>query len=254
MPEALPPALLAALAYPGLIWLVLTAVLAGAVRGFAGFGAALVFMPVAGMILPPIWALTVLVAMDVFGPAPTLRRTLPQAHLPDVARLWVGMALALPLGLMVLATLDPTLFRYLVSFAGIAVTALLIAGFRYNGPMTPPVMIGTGAASGFLGGVTGVPGPPVILLYMASPSLPSLIRANTMLVLVLFDVTLLALLALRGDLVATPVWMGVILAGPTILGTALGSAIFDPARAGLYRGVGYVVVLGSALRGLPIWG
>jgi hypothetical protein len=253
MPETLPAGLAAALSYPGLIWLVMAALVAGAVRGFAGFGAALVFLPVAGAVLPPIWALIALTVMDVFGPLPTLRRTVPQAQLHDVAWLWLGMALALPLGVMVLVMLDPDVFRYVVSIAGIAVTLILIAGFRYRGPMTPPVMVGTGALSGFLGGVAGVPGPPVILLYMASPSLPVLIRANTMVFLFLFDLTLLALIAVRGDLMAAPVWIGLLLAIPTMLGTLLGTAIFDPARAGVYRLAGYVIVMASALSGLPFW-
>ncbi len=250
----IPADLAAAIATPGLIWIAAGALVAGCVRGFSGFGAALVFLPVAGGFLSPLWALIVLTVMDVFGPLPTLRRTVPQARLTDVALLWAGMAVALPIGLWLLLQLDPAVFRYLVSFAGIAVVAILIAGFRYHGPMTPPVMLGTGAMSGFLGGVAGVPGPPVILLFMASPSPPSLVRANTMLFLFLFDITLLALIAWQGELSAVPMWIGALVAVPTMIGTWIGSAIFDPNRAGLYRAAGYGIVLASALRGLPIWG
>ncbi|HAV07572.1 MAG TPA: sulfite exporter TauE/SafE family protein, partial [Rhodobacteraceae bacterium] len=55
-----------ALTYPGLGWIALGALIAGAVRGFSGFGTALVFLPVAGQFLSPIWALTVLTVMDAF--------------------------------------------------------------------------------------------------------------------------------------------------------------------------------------------
>ena len=46
-------ALAQALALPGLPWLVLAATLAGLVRGFSGFGSGLVYMPIAGAVLPP---------------------------------------------------------------------------------------------------------------------------------------------------------------------------------------------------------
>lgn len=243
-----------ALTYPGLGWIALGALIAGAVRGFSGFGTALVFLPVAGQFLSPIWALTVLTVMDAFGPLPTLRKTVKSAALKDVQRLWFGMVLALPLGLLVLTQLDPWVFRTLVSVAALCVPLLLLAGLRYTGPMTPPVMLATGAASGFLGGVAGVPGPPVILLYMASSSAPALIRANTMIFLFLFDLTLLAFIGLTGQLEALPVMIGLLMALPTMLGTVIGTAIFHPDRARLYRGAGYIIVMASALRGLPIWG
>lgn len=253
MPDALAAALTAALAHPGLVWIAIAAFVAGAVRGFAGFGTALVFMPVAGAFLPPVWALVVLVVMDAFGPLPTLRRTLPDAVRGDVARLWLGMVLALPLGLWLLQGLDPWVFRLLISLAGIGVTAVLIAGLRYHGPMSPPLILGTGALSGFLGGLTGVPGPPVILLYMASPHPPALIRATTMIYLLLFDLTLLGMLGVMGELAAEPVLLGLVMAVPTMLGTTLGAALFRPAQARLYRLAGYGIVLASAILGLPFW-
>ena len=45
MPETEARVLWQALQFEGLIWLLTAAVLAGFVRGFSGFGAALIFMP-----------------------------------------------------------------------------------------------------------------------------------------------------------------------------------------------------------------
>ncbi|HBV53738.1 MAG TPA: hypothetical protein DEF12_01745 [Rhodobacteraceae bacterium] len=89
---------------------------------------------------------------------------------------------------------------------------------------------------------------------MASTSAPALIRANTMIFLFLFDLTLLAFIGLTGQLDALPVMIGLLMALPTMLGTVIGTAIFHPDRARLYRGAGYIIVMASALRGLPIWG
>ena len=55
-----------------IIYLILGATLAGLVRGFSGFGTAMVFIPIAGQVLSPIATLTVLFVMDLIGPIPNV--------------------------------------------------------------------------------------------------------------------------------------------------------------------------------------
>lgn len=249
----MPDALGAALAFDGLGWLIAGTVLAGFVRGFSGFGTALVFMPVAGQLMPPIWALTVLVVMDVFGPLPNLPRARRDGNPREVALLSVAMIMALPLGLMVLASIRPELFRYAVSTLALLVPILLLAGLRYRGPLSAPILLGTGGVSGFLGGVVGVPGPPVILLYLASTRLAAQVRANILIYLFIFDIVLIAVLALQDRLEAVPVILGLLLALPVMLANMAGAAIFRPERERPYRAAAYVIIAAAAISGLPVW-
>lgn len=249
----MPDALGAALAFDGLGWLIAGTVLAGFVRGFSGFGTALVFMPVAGQLMPPIWALTVLVVMDVFGPLPNLPRARRDGKPREVALLSVAMIMALPLGLMVLASIRPELFRYAVSTLALLVPILLLAGLRYRGPLSAPILLGTGGVSGFLGGVVGVPGPPVILLYLASTRLAAQVRANILIYLFIFDIVLIAVLALQERLEAVPVILGLLLALPVMLANMAGAAIFRPERERPYRAAAYVIIAAAAISGLPVW-
>ena len=62
----MPDAALAALELPGVWWLAATLVAAGIVRGFSGFGSALIFVPVAGIFLP-LGFFTGLFGMNVGG-------------------------------------------------------------------------------------------------------------------------------------------------------------------------------------------
>lgn len=249
----MPDALAAALAFDGLVWLIAGTVIAGFVRGFSGFGTALIFMPVAGQLMPPLWALTVLVVMDVFGPIPNLPRARRDGDPREVALLTVAMALALPLGLMVLTSIQPEIFRYAVSFLAILVPILLIAGLRYRGALNAPILMGAGGLSGFLGGVVGVPGPPVILLYLASTRLAAQVRANILLYLFAFDIVLIALLAVQGLLEAVPVILGLILALPVMLANMAGAAVFRPGLERQYRAAAYVIIAAAAISGLPLW-
>ena len=66
----------AALALEGLWLLVLGVILAGAVRGFAGFGTGMIYMPIASQVLPPVWALVTMICLDLLGPLPAVPRAL----------------------------------------------------------------------------------------------------------------------------------------------------------------------------------
>ncbi len=234
-------------------WIVFGAVLAGLVRGFAGFGTAMVFLPVAGSVVSPIWALTIMVVMDVIGPLPNVPRALRDGHPGDVLRLSAGMLLALPIGVLVLSMMAPDAYRYAVSIIALVLLVALIMGLRYRGVLSRKLIYGTGAIGGFLAGSTGLAGPPVIMLYMASTHPAAVIRANLMLFLVCADAMMLVLFALNGLLSLTPVLMGLIVAVPYLLANVAGAAIFRPDYEKAYRMAAYVIIAVSAVSGLPIW-
>jgi uncharacterized membrane protein YfcA len=241
------------LALDGLEWLILGTFVAGVVRGFTGFGTALVYLPIAGMFLPPIWALIVLVVMDVLGPLPTMPRAWRDGQPLAVSKMWLGMVLALPLGLMVLYAVRPEVFRYAVCIGSLLVPFLLSSGLRFHREPGTKMLFGTGVASGFLGGVAGVPGPPVILLYLASSRPTQVIRANISMYLVAFDLTLMVMFTLQDRMELTPVILGLCLVVPNMLGNLAGTAMFRPERQRIYRIVGYSVTIAAALAGLPLW-
>jgi uncharacterized membrane protein YfcA len=229
------------------------AFVAGLVRGFAGFGTAMIYLPAAGAVLPPFSALTTLALFDLVGPLPLIPRALREGAPRDVLRLAAGLALALPLGLFALSQVSPEVFRYAVSATALALLACLGAGLRYRGQLTPPLVYATGAIAGFLFGVAGIPGPPVILLYMASALPAQAIRANTLLFLVLCDVALLPMLALFGRLDTSAALIGVLLIAPNMLGGLIGVRLFQPGRERIYRRIAYAVIGFSAIAGLPLW-
>ena len=235
----------------GLYWLAFAALVAGLVRGFSGFGTAMIYLPVAGAFLSPVWALTSLLAMDLIAPLSILRKVAKDAYLPDLARLAAGCALCVPIGVALLVLLDPDVFRYIVSAVALILLTLLASGVRYRGKLTPPLVYGTGGIGGLLGGLVGIPGPPVILLYMASTLPPSAIRANNYIYLLLADLFLAGVLAWREILDPVAIFIGVLLAVPYLVGIALGSLVFQPDKERTYRFVAYCIIATSAILGLP---
>ncbi|MCF6445427.1 sulfite exporter TauE/SafE family protein [Nereida sp. MMG025] len=237
-------------AWPLLVGAVLVA---GLVRGFAGFGTAMIYLPVAGQVLDPFAAIVTLIVMDIIGPLPAVPRAIKEGHPRDVLRLWLGMSVMVPVGLSVLTVTQPQVFRYGVSGISLCLLICLIFGLRYSGVLKRWMIYATGALSGFLGGVAGLAGPPVILLYMASPHPPKVIRANTMLFLVLVDVTMIAVLGAMGRLSGEAILIGATLILPYMAGVLIGTRLFDPTRETLYTRVAYLIITVSALSGLPLW-
>ena len=242
-----------AVALDGLIWLVLAAFLAGLIRGFSGFGSAMVFLPVAGQFVSPIWALSILAVMDLFGPLPLLRAASKKVMRADLFRLISAMLLVLPLALWVLSRSEPILFRYLVSGLTLAFLALLLSGLRLPANLPKPLFYMVGAISGATGGLAGLHGPPVIFYFMASPYAADRVRANTLIYLFSFDVLILMVMILGAYLQFVPILIGLMLAAPIALGNLAGAKIFNPEYEKLYRIIAFCLIAFSAIHSMPIW-
>lgn len=242
------------LAPTGLGWVVAAAFLGGLVRGFSGFGTAMVFLPIAASYLGPFAAILALTIMDLFGPLPNLRRAWQVVDKADLARLGVGCAITLPIGLWVLTQVAPEVFRYAVSGVALGTLCILLLGIRYRGAVNSAMVTVIGLGAGFMGGVAGVPGPLVILFYMARPLRVSIIRATIMLFLFVFDLLIVGMMTGLGRVTWAGAALGLALAVPNLLGNWIGGQLFREEQEKLYRAAAYALIALAALSGLPIWG
>ena len=248
----MPEAFATALQTEGLWLLAVGAFFAGVVRGFTGFGTALVYLPFAAQVLGPFEALTTLIVKDLVAPLMHVPRAMRDGHPGDVLRLAGGALFAVPLGVYVLSLVHPDVFRWGVSLVAMIMLIALIGGIRYRGALTKPMIFGTGAMGGFLAGSVGLPGPPVIMLYMASTLPSQVVRANNMLYLILADVILLAVLWWNGYLVFSALALGAVMILPYLAGNWIGALLFDPRAEKIYRWAAYGIIAASALLGLPV--
>jgi len=249
----MPDVVIPFLALPGLGLLIIVAFVAGVVRGFSGFGTAMIYLPVAGGILSPLEALTTLVCMDLVGPVPNLRRAIRDGTPDDILRLSIGLVIALPLGVWALSLVAPQVFRYGVSIITFVLLVLLISGFRYRRSLTPAMVTATGGLGGFLAGSVGLPGPPVIMVYMGAALPVSAIRANITLFLFMGDIAMLVVLWVFGHLVPSAIGLGLVLMIPNLLGNIAGARLFRPRAERNYRVIAYSIIAFSAVSGLPLW-
>ena len=249
----MPDAALAALALPGFWWLVATIAVAGIVRGFTGFGTALIFVPVAGLFLPAPQIIATITLMGIASTAVLVPRAWRQGDRGEVGLLVLAALPTVPLGIMAMAVLDGETVRWIVAVIAAITLAALISGWRYAGTVSWPMVLGIGAAAGLVGGMTGLTGPVVILFYLAGQGGVQAVRANTILFLAALDVVIVANLALGGVTNSQTIWLAVLLGVPYFVMTAIGQALFDPSRERLYRAAALVIIALAVVTGLPIW-
>lgn len=235
-------------------WLVSAAVLIGGiVRGFSGFGGALIFIPWSASIIGPKKAVAVFYLFDLLSATPYGYAFIPKCNKREVIPLIIAAWCTLPLGAWILGTADPLILRWILSVIVIFMLVILMTGWRYKGSPTIPVSLGVGAFAGFSGGATGVSGPIVIAYWLSSLSAAAVIRANIMVFYSLVSTMMDIVLFIRG-LFTFDVIVYALIAWPLYsIGLAIGARFFKGSSEDGYRRIAYVLIAASALVSLPLF-
>ena len=106
------------------------AALAGLVRGFSGFGSALIYMPLIAAVYSPRVAASTLLLIDTLCSPPFALQAMPQCNWREVVPVSVAGAVALPFGVMALVLIDPLLLRWLIAVMVLLALLALATGWR----------------------------------------------------------------------------------------------------------------------------
>lgn len=225
------------------IGIALIAALAAAfVRGLAGFGMAILLVPVLGLAIPPSEAVVTANWLGIFIGLVGLKALLGASE--RSAFVIGGLAmLATPLGVWLLSVTDPALARLIIALVALGAFGLVLLPKRPDGHLPSRLETGsTGIACGVLTGFAGMPGVPVVPFYLRRQLAPQLARASMMTIFLATSVAGVgSAVALR---VAT--WRELLLAGllfPAVLiGNTLGNKAFGKVSDTAWRlFVGFVL-------------
>jgi uncharacterized protein len=233
--------------------LVVTAFVAGLARGFSGFGAALIFMPVAAAFMSAQIASPLLLIVDMVVTLPLIPGALRYADRREVMLMAVGSLIGVPLGTWALAAMNPLAVRWMIVALIVPMLALLMSGWRYPGRATVTITTFVGGLSGFFNGVAQVGGPPLVLYLLRDAGKAITMRAS---IILLFAIS---------NLISVPsyfvggLWSRAILELAVAIGPAygiglwLGSHAFGFASETTFRRICYVLIVIAALVSLPLF-
>jgi len=231
----------------------LIAALAGAARGFSGFGSALIYIPLISAIYDPKIAGATLLLIDTASGVPFGVHAFPRCDWRDVLPLTVASVLTVPLGTLLLLTVDPTALRWFIGAFVLSVVPVLASGWRYHGKPKLPITLGVGAIAGLTNGAVQIAGPPVILYWLGGAIKATTARAN----MIVFFAALGSAACISyfieklftKEALALALLLGV---SYTILFLA-GALSFHRASEMVYRRIAYAIILISAFASLPVF-
>jgi uncharacterized membrane protein YfcA len=224
------------------------------IRGFTGFGLAVVGVPLLSLffapaeIVPSIMILAIIAGLQLL---PKIWRSVDWRLLAPTV---IGAAIGTPLGTWLLAGVSDNMMRVLIGLAVLAASGAVQLGFRFAQRPHAAVSAGFGAIAGLTGGAAAMPGPSVIFLFLAAPIAHEAGRAS----LVLFFQASAMMSAVSATVGGLMQWhslaLGALLVPAMLLGNWLGDRLFDKASAKTYRRVVVLMLAGlgaiAAIRGL----
>lgn len=229
------------------------ALLSGLVRGFSGFGSALVYIPLIAALYDPRVGVPTLLLIDTFCSLPWAIKAAPACNFREVWPVAIFGALTIPLGVAALLYVDTLILRWFIAVLVLIALGVLVCGWRYHGRPTFPAMAATGAAAGFGGGAVQIAAPPLLIFWLGGQNKAATVRANIMVYFIWAGFLSIAAYAWSGLFTVQTVTLAVLFGIPFALALALGANWFHSASERVYRRVAYIIIAVSALISLPVF-
>ena len=153
--------------WPDLTIAALALLLAGFSRGFSGFGAALIAMPVLAILYGPVEGVVIMTLLEVPAMALLLPSVARNADWRAIMPLGIASLITIPLGAWFLVWLDTESLQRAIGVLVLVFAFLLATGWQYKRPPTLPVLLGVGGLSGVIGGAANMSGPLVVVFLLA---------------------------------------------------------------------------------------
>lgn len=221
---------------------VLVVALAGVVRGFSGFGAAMIMVPALSVFYGPAVAIPIMILVDAVAAAPLLPPAMRRCRWREVLPILAGSAMLMPVGVYVLLVVEQDVLATAIALIVLALVAILATGWRYRGVPSTATTLATGGLSGFMSGSTGLGGPPVILFWIAGQSKAPALRANVIALFGLNTVVSISVFTINGLFTAEVIRLSLLFI--PIYGLALlgGARLFKFASEQAFRTIALTLV------------
>ena len=225
-------------------------VFAGMVRGFSGFGAAMVMTPAFSALYGPAIGISLCLLLEIAVAFPLLPRALKYVDWHRIGVLLLAGVIGAPIGNIVLTHVAPEPMRWTISLIVLVAVALLASGWRFRGKPRPATTLAAGGVSGFLNGLSGMAGPPIVFYYLAGNETAERVRANLTTYFIFVDLMTLAVFAGR-DLIGWQTAVQALWLIPAIIvGGLLGERLFPLASENFYRRLAFTLLVAVAIGSL----
>ncbi len=163
-----------------LAWVAAASILGGFLRGFVGFGGALVTVPVLSLAYGPYLAVASASLMALPSVFTLLPEAVRHAERPVVLPVCIATILTTPLGSWILVSANPGIMKIAISTLVVGMVAVLASGWKLKSAPGKPTLITAGVLGGLVQGSAGIGGPPVVAIALSRPGDAKSQRANVL--------------------------------------------------------------------------
>ncbi len=235
---------------PGQIAIAIAATLAAAfIRGLAGFGLAILLVPVLALAITPVEAVLATNVVALLIGLSEIRRLMREAE----SSAWmIGLLVIVgtPMGLIALEATPPDLARMLIAICALSAFTVVLLPRR---PADLPGKINTGLtgmSSGLLTGFAGMPGIPVVPYYLGRDIPKEIARASMLLIFTIAATAGIGSGMAIGVMEWRLVGLGALLFPVVLIGNYLGTLAFGKVSDKVWRTFTVTVLGGTAIAAL----
>lgn len=138
---------------------------AGVVRGYSGFGFAIIAALSLSFIVPPLQAVTIAILLDFLSAFPLLKRSKTTINIRLIAPLCIGMLVAVPFSLYFISTISESGLKAFIAMMSLVAGTLIILDLRLTW-LHQRHAFWAGAISGFSMTTASSGGPPLVTYLM----------------------------------------------------------------------------------------
>jgi uncharacterized membrane protein YfcA len=236
------------------VWLVSIGIvaIAGFTRGFSGFGSAMILAPALSLFFPPQQVVATVILLEMIAGASLVPAAISKTRWQEVWPLVLSAMIMVPAGAHFLSLLEPVLMRRVIGGLILGFVLLLWSGKSHYSHAHVSLTAAVGAISGFLTGLAGIGGPPIVLYSMSSNNTAAANRANFIVFFAFTQIMALISFWLSGILSIT-VWQLFLGFVPVfILGLLLGQFCFNRVNEAFFRQVVMALLLVFALLAIVV--
>jgi uncharacterized protein len=229
------------------------AIFSGVVRGFSGFGSALIYIPLTAAVYDPLTAAVTFVLIDMATGISFVAGAWRQTRWGEVLTLAAAAIASAQFGTLILQYADPLLLRWMICALVAMIVGVLVSGWRYDGKPHLAVTIAVGLFAGFLGGAVQISGPPIVIYWLGSMHDVGIVRASLISYFGLFSAGSVVTYYFHGLLTATLVALAILLGPLHVVAMWAGGKAFHLATPETYRRVAYATIIVSAIVSMPLF-
>lgn len=199
---------------------------AAIVRGYTGFGFAMVCALTLTYVFPPSQITPMVLCMDIAGSAWLFWKSRKEIDWKGLKFISLGALATLPLGTLALVVVPANPMRICIALTILLLCIALVRQKKRRTATGPVVTTGVGLCSGFLTGVAALGGPPVILFYFSSDRPVAVSRASMIAFFLMVDIMALGSSMVYGLVTPRVMVLSLSLFIPLALGIWLGNFLF----------------------------